>query len=123
MRPLVDDRRAKAELTGLTEPGQAAGRPLPGQPLPQGLGDDAGHRLAGGARDLLCEAMGLRIFDVKAHPYQGLLPTIDFVYLSTWLFARRLQFQVRFQHFRGERPRTGGRPLASTTDVTPLAIG
>ena len=40
----------------------------PGQPLPQGLGDDAGHRLAGGARDLLREAMRLRILDVKAHP-------------------------------------------------------
>ena len=32
----------------------------PGQPLPQGLGDDAGHRFAGGARDLLRESMGLR---------------------------------------------------------------
>src|SRR5271156_5257931 len=40
----------------------------PGQPLPQGLGDDAGHRLAGGARDLLRESMRLRILDVKAHP-------------------------------------------------------
>src|ERR1700727_2831438 len=32
MRPPVDDRRAKA---GLTEPGQVAGRPLPGRQLPQ----------------------------------------------------------------------------------------
>jgi hypothetical protein len=40
----------------------------PGQSLPQGFGDDAGHRLAGGARDLLRESMGLRILDVKAHP-------------------------------------------------------
>ena len=43
------------------------------EPLPQGLGDDAGHRLAGGARDLLREAMSLRIFDVQAH-FKGFLP-------------------------------------------------
>jgi hypothetical protein len=41
------------------------------QPLPQGFGDDAGHCLAGGARDLLREAMGLRILDVQAHPCQA----------------------------------------------------
>src|ERR1700722_6297960 len=40
----------------------------PGQPFPQGLGDDAGHRLAGGARDLLRESMGLWILDVVTHP-------------------------------------------------------
>lgn len=39
----------------------------PGEPLAQGLGDDPGHRLAGGARDLLRQSMGLRIFDVQAH--------------------------------------------------------
>src|SRR6202042_2995527 len=83
----------------------------PGQPLPQRLGDDAGHRLAGRARDLLRKSMGLRILDVETH---GLLPIADFVYLSTSLFARRLRFEVRFQPLRGRRPRTGGRAAAST---------
>src|ERR1700677_1814234 len=44
----------------------------PGEPLPQGLGDDARHRLAGGASNLLRESMRLRILDVKAHPLPGL---------------------------------------------------
>jgi hypothetical protein len=78
----------------------------PRQPLPQGLGHDAGHRFAGGARDLLRESMGLRILDVKAHPVLSSNSTSCLPFYIDFRRSSRLRtviFAVRERPVQGTR--------------------
>src|SRR5690349_14240551 len=83
----------------------------PGEPLPQGLGDGAGHGLAGGACDPLGEPVGLWILDVKAHRPSPISQSRN---LST--FLHHLAWLV---YHSGHRPESG---RGSRTTATQAAM-
>jgi hypothetical protein len=88
----------------LLDAGPGASPFEPDEPLPQGLGNDTGHRLAGCARDLLRKSMGLRILDVKAHPWLG-LSTKYKLCLPFYISFRPSSRVAVFDHFANERLR------------------